>query len=47
MAGVLGVLEGLAVAVGMTGAWLLLACAIMGVSLYIARLVPLTGQRKR
>jgi hypothetical protein len=45
--GVLRVLEGLAIAVGMTGAWLLLACAIMGVSLYIARLVPLTGRRKR
>jgi hypothetical protein len=47
MAGALRVLVGLATAVGMTVAWVLLACAIMGVSLYIARLVPLTGRRKR
>jgi hypothetical protein len=47
MAGALRVLVGLAAAVGMTAAWVLLACAIMGVSLYIARLVPLTGRRKR
>jgi hypothetical protein len=47
MAGALRVVVGLAVAVGMTGVWLLLAIAIMGVSLYIARLVPLTGRRKR
>ena len=47
MGGALRVLEGVAVAVGMTGGWVLLACAIMGVSLYIARLVPLTGRRKR
>jgi hypothetical protein len=45
--GVLRVLGGLAVAVGMTAVWVLLACATMGVSLYIARLVPLTGRRKR
>ena len=45
--GILRLLAGLAVAVGMTGAWLLLACVVMGVSLYIARLVPLTGRRKR
>jgi hypothetical protein len=45
--GVLRVVVGLAVAIGMTGAWVLLACAIMAVSLYIARLVPLTGRRKR
>ncbi|HEV8210228.1 MAG TPA: hypothetical protein VGP77_08915 [Vicinamibacterales bacterium] len=45
--GVLRVVVGLAVAIGMTGAWVLLACAIMAVSLYIARLVPLTGHRKR
>lgn len=47
MAGTLRVLVGLVAAVGMTAAWLLLAIAIMGVSLYLARLVPLTGRRKR
>jgi hypothetical protein len=41
------VLIGFAAAVGMTGAWILLALVVMGVSLYIAQLVPLTGRRKR
>lgn len=45
--GVVRVLAGLAVAVGMTGAWMLLACVVMMLSLYIARLVPLTGRRRR
>jgi hypothetical protein len=44
--GALRVLAGLAAAIGMTGAWMLLACAVMLVSLYIARLVPLTGRHK-
>jgi hypothetical protein len=44
---VLRLLVGLVAAVGMTAAWVLLACVIMAVSLYIARLVPLTGRRKR
>jgi hypothetical protein len=44
--GVLRLLAGLAMAVGMTGAWILLALVVMAVSLYIARLVPLTGRRK-
>jgi hypothetical protein len=44
--GVLRVLTGLVVAVGMTGAWMLLACVVMVVCLYIARLVPLAGRRK-
>ena len=43
---ILRVLIGLAAALGMTGAWLLLACVVMAVSLYIARLIPLTGRRK-
>ena len=45
--GVLRVLAGFAIAAGMTAAWVLLAIIVMGVSLYIARLVPLTGRRKR
>ena len=45
--GVVRVLAGFAVAIGMTGAWMLLACVVMLLSLYIARLVPLTGKRKR
>ncbi len=44
--GVLRLLAGLAMAIGMTGAWILLALVVMAVSLYIARLVPLTGRRK-
>jgi len=43
----LRLLAGLAVAVGMTAGWILLAIVVMGVSLYIARLVPLTGRRRR
>ena len=43
--GVLRVLIGFAVAVGMTGAWILLALVVMAVSLYIAKLVPLSGRR--
>jgi hypothetical protein len=45
--GVLRVLAGLAVAIGMTGAWILLACVVAVVTLYIARLVPMTGRRRR
>jgi len=44
--GILRVLTGLVVAIGITGAWILLACVVMVVSLYIARLVPLTGRRR-
>ncbi len=40
----LRLLAGLLMAVGMTGAWILLALVVMAVSLYIARLVPLTGR---
>jgi hypothetical protein len=43
--GLLRLLAGLLVAVGITGAWILLALVVMAVSLYIARLVPLTGRR--
>jgi hypothetical protein len=45
--GVLRVLAGFAIAAGVAGGWILLAIIVMGVSLYIARLVPLTGRRKR
>jgi hypothetical protein len=45
--GIIRLLAGLAVAIGMTGAWILLALVVMAVSLYIARLVPLTGKRRR
>ena len=44
--GVFRLLAGLVVAVGITGAWMLLACVVMAVSLYIARLVPLSGKRR-
>jgi hypothetical protein len=44
---VLRVLAGFAMAAAMTGACILLAVVVMGVSLYIARLVPLTGRRRR
>jgi hypothetical protein len=43
----LRLLAGLAMAVAMTCAWILLALLVMAVSLYIARLVPLTGTRTR
>lgn len=45
--GVVRVLAGFVVAIGMTGAWILLACVVMLLSLYIARLVPLAGRRRR
>ena len=41
------VLVGLAIAIGMTGVWMLLACAVMGISLCLARLVPLAGKHRR
>jgi hypothetical protein len=44
--GVLRVLSGLVVAIGMTGAWMLLACVVAALTLYLARLVPLAGRRK-
>jgi hypothetical protein len=44
---VIRLLTGLVVAVAMTGAWMLLACVVMAISLYVARLVPLTGRRRR
>jgi hypothetical protein len=44
--GILRVLAGLVVAVGMTGGWILLVLVVMAASLYIARLVPLTGKHK-
>jgi hypothetical protein len=37
---------GLLVAVGMTGAWILLALVVMAVSLYLAKLVPLAGKSR-
>jgi hypothetical protein len=36
----------LLVAAMMIGAWMLFACAVMAVCLYLARLVPLTGRQK-
>ena len=44
--GLLRLLAGLLMAVGMTGAWILLALMVMAVSLYIAKLVPLTGRHR-
>ncbi len=45
--GVVRVLIGFAVAMGMTAAWILLACLVMAISLYIARLIPLSGRKSR
>ena len=42
----LRLLAGLLMAVGMTGAWILLALVVMAVSLYLARLVPLAGKSR-
>jgi len=44
--GALRLLAGFVVAIGMTGAWIVLALVVMAVSLYIARLVPLTGKHR-
>ena len=44
--GVIRLLGGLVAALVAAGTWMLLACAVMVVSLYLARLVPLTGSRK-
>jgi hypothetical protein len=43
--GVVRVLVGFAVAIGMTVAWILFACAMMGITLYITRLIPLSGRK--
>jgi hypothetical protein len=45
--GLLRVFGGIIVALIAAGSWLLLACVVMVVCLYIARLVPLTGRRKQ
>ena len=47
MAGVFRVIVGLLVAAAMTAGWLLFAVVVMGVSLYFAKVVPLTGWRRR
>ena len=44
--GIVRLLAGLFVALGMTGAWILLACVVAAVTLYVARLVPLTGRHR-
>ena len=43
--GLLRVFGGIIVALVAAGTWMLLACAVMLVCLYLARLVPLTGRR--
>ncbi len=47
MAGVLRVIVGFAGTLAMMGGWVLFVCAIMMGCLYIARLIPLTGWRRR
>ena len=47
MAGVLRVLVGLVASVAMFAAWGLSIVAIMAVTLYICRFIPMTGWRKR
>jgi hypothetical protein len=42
----LRVFVGFVAAIGMTGAWMLLAIVVMGICLYIARLVPLAGKHR-
>ncbi len=47
MAGVLRVLTGLLVSAAMFGLWCLFIVAIMVVTLYICRFIPMTGWRRR
>jgi hypothetical protein len=47
MAGVLRVLVGLVASLAMFAAWGLFLAAIMAVTLYICRVIPMTGWRKR
>jgi hypothetical protein len=45
--GVIRVLVGFAIAMGITVAWILFACLVMGISLYVSRLIPLGGRESR
>jgi hypothetical protein len=45
--GVLRVLAGVAMALSMTAAWMLLAVLVALVTLYLTKLVPLAGMRRR
>jgi hypothetical protein len=47
MAGVLRVLVGVVASVAMFAAWGLFIVAIMAVTLYMCRVIPMTGRRKR
>jgi hypothetical protein len=47
MAGILRVLVGLVASVAMFAAWGLFIVAIMAMTLYICRVIPMTGWRKR
>ena len=46
LGGVVRVVAGVLVTLMVWASWLVGICAIMAVSLYIARLVPLAGKRK-
>lgn len=45
MAGVFRVLVGLSATIGALGLWLLFLVAIMVVTLYVCRFIPMTGRR--
>ena len=47
MAAAFRVIVAFLIAAAMTAGWLLFAVLVMGVSLYFAKLVPLTGWRRR
>jgi hypothetical protein len=47
MAGVVRVLVGVVASVAMLAAWGLFIIAIMAVTLYMCRVIPMTGWRKR
>jgi hypothetical protein len=47
LAGIARVIAGFFITVMMWGGWLLFICGVMAISLYVARLVPLAGKRRR
>jgi hypothetical protein len=47
MTGVFRLISGFFIAAGFIAAWLAFTCVVMLVTLYIVRVIPLTGRRRR
>jgi len=47
LTGLIRLIGGFAIAALFTAAWVAIACLVMLVSLYVTRIVPMTGRRRR